>query len=326
MRRILLFIIFSSVLISCHQNEKRKTVNTRTAENSDSYLTEGEHYIEIDSVNLWYLVRGEGPVLIVYPSSAGWGGDCSIYVEYLKPLEKHRTVIYLEPRGLGKSERMDSISDYSSINYLTELENFRKKLAIDKFDLFGHCYAGALVMKYAMEHQNHLNSLILLSTFPRAGYKIDMGEWAKNRDRFEDYFNRNKEIKNEGLSRTERFKEATKNEYQIYLNNYNEHKEKIDSILDKTIFSLIPQKQAYREAPNYNIIESLKNVRTRTLIIYGDEDFPNAIMGSEEIHENMPNSKLLEIKNCCHFAFIEQPEIFFNATVDFLNSGVDDFK
>lgn len=318
--RKLVFCSIPLILLSCNLSEKKKISDNSTENNTNSYLVEGEHEIEINGVKLWYLVRGKGPILIVYPSSAGWGGDCSVYIEYLKPWEEQKTVIYFEPRGLGKSERLDSLSDYTMDKYVEELEQFREKLKIDKFDLYGHCYAGIIASKYAVKYHEHLNHLILMSTFPKSSYP-GYAKWEKNRDGYENMIKRNAEIEKEALTGEERIKEEKKSWYTVTFHNYNKHKVKFERIMDKTIFSALPLQQAYGiDMQDFNIIESLKNIKTNTLILYGDNDFPSAVFGPKVIKENIPDSKIVEIKNCCHWAFIEQPDVFFSETIKFLNN------
>ena len=297
--------ICSTAFYSCSESDK-------------SYLTKGEHKIEIDGVSLWYLVRGKGPILIVYPSSAGWGGDCSVYVEYLSPWEENRTVIYMEPRGLGKSERLDSMSDYTMDKYVEELEHFRKKLNIDKFDLYGHCHAGMISMKYALKYGQHLNNLIVMSTWPkRSG---NWNEWVAKRDGYKDVMRRYSEIEKENLKEQEKLKETWKNTFRVSFYDYNKHKDDFEKIMDETIFSVLPEQQFKTvNHPKYNIVDSISKIDTKTLIIYGDDDFPMAIQGSKVIDDKLSNSKLVKIKNCSHWAFIEQPNQFFTETITFLN-------
>jgi len=316
----LVFIIISVIIFSCNSSDKKKTSNENSGNITNSLLTKGEHEIEVDGVKLWYLVRGEGPVLIVYPSSAGWGGDCSVYLENLKPWEENRTVIYMEPRGLGKSERFDSMSEYSMDKYVEELENFRKKLEIEKFDLTGHCYAGIISMKYALKYQQNLNHLILMSTFPKSGYP-GYYEWLKNRAGYENMVNRNNEIKEEGLEGEEKLKEEMKSWYTVTFHEYEKHKENFEKIMDKTVFSTLPVEQFNTvDNKNYNILDSIEQIKTKTLILHGDDDFPPVVFGSKDIKEKITNSKIIEIKNSSHWTFIEQPDIFFTETINFLNN------
>lgn len=318
--RTLVFIIISIVLFSCNTSEKKQTTKTNFENNANSYLTQGEHEVEIDGVKLWYLVRGKGPVLIAYPSSAGWGGDCSVYVEYLKPWEEKRTVIYMEPRGLGKSERLDSMNEYSMDKYVEELEHFREKINVRKFDLAGHCYAGIISMKYALKYEQFLNHLILISTFPKSGYP-GYYEWLKNRDGYDNMVKRNTEIKEEDLKGEEKLKEEMKSWYTVTFHDYNKQKENFEKIIDNTIFSTFPVQQFNTvDSRNYNILDSINQINIKTFIVYGDEDFPPVVQGSKDIKEKIPNSKIIEIKNSSHWTFIERPDEFFAETINFLNN------
>ncbi len=315
----LIVIIISLILFCCNTGLNKKNTDKNLESNANSYLIEGEHEIEINGVKLWYLVRGEGPILLVYPSSAGWGGDCSIYIEYLKPWEKIRTVIYMEPRGLGKSERLDSMGKYSMYNYVEELENFREKLGINKFDLAGHCYGGIISMKYALKYQQYLNHLILISTFPKGYPGYD--EWLKNRDGYQNMIRRNNEIQEEDLKGEEKLKEEMKSWYTVTFRNYSNYKANFEKIMDNTIFSTLPVQQFNTvDSKNYNILDSISQIKTRTLILYGDEDFPPVVYGSKDIKERITNSKIVEIKNSSHWTFIERPDVFFAETINFLKN------
>ncbi len=66
-------------------------------------LAPGEHEVELRGVRIWYLVRGSGPVLLIQPGGAGWGGDATVYIETLRPLEAAYTLVYYDPRGIGRS-------------------------------------------------------------------------------------------------------------------------------------------------------------------------------------------------------------------------------
>jgi proline-specific peptidase len=318
--RTLGFIIISIVLFSCNTGVTKKTSDKSSGNNAKSYLTEGEHEIEIDGVKLWYMVRGKGPILIAYPSSAGWGGDCSVYFEYLKPWEENRTVIYMEPRGLGRSERLDSMSEYSMNKYVEELEHFREKLDVKKFDLAGHCYAGIISMKYALKYQQYLSHLILISTFPKSEYP-EYYEWLKNRDGYDNMVKRNAEIETEGIKGEQKLKEEIKNWYTVTFHDYNKYKENFEKIMDNTIFSTLPEKQFRTvDDANYNILDSINQIITKTIILYGDEDFPPVVYGSKDIKNKIPNSKIVEIEKSSHWTFIERPDVFFAETIDFFKN------
>ncbi|MFO7827757.1 MAG: alpha/beta hydrolase [Bacteroidales bacterium] len=315
--KTLLLILTSLILLSCNLQKREKTSDDSDF-NNESLLTEGEHYIEIDGVKLWYLVQGNGPILIVYPSSAGWGGDASVYINNLKPWGKYRKVVYFEPRGLGKSERLDSVSDYSMNKYVEELELFRRELKLKDFDLVGHCYAGMIAQKYAIKYGSYIRKLILISTTPTLKYP-GYPEWEMKRPGFQSMIERYKEIESIGLTGVEKIKEQMKNWYTITFYDYNTHKVAFENIMDNTIFSELPLRQFQQnDQLNYDIVESLEIINVPTLILYGDDDFPPMVKGSKELNERISESKLVEFKECSHWCFIEHPDKFFTETIDFL--------
>ncbi|UCE14678.1 MAG: alpha/beta hydrolase, partial [Candidatus Heimdallarchaeota archaeon] len=132
----------------------------------DDVLSPGEHYVNIRGVNLWYLVQGSGPVMIFQPAGAGWGGDALIYIESLKPLEKIRTVVYLEPRGIGHSQRVDHPHAYAMKEYVEDLEALRRYLQIPKIDLAGHSHGGFIALLYSIHYPENIERLLLFDTTP----------------------------------------------------------------------------------------------------------------------------------------------------------------
>lgn len=48
-----------------------------------------------------------GPPLVFQPGGAGWGGDATPYIGTPGPLEAAHTVVYYDPRGIGRSGRSD---------------------------------------------------------------------------------------------------------------------------------------------------------------------------------------------------------------------------
>ncbi len=164
-----------------------------------------------------------------------------------------------------------------------------------------------------------LFATILMSTWPKL--TGNWNDWVSKRNGYEELRKRYSEIKNENLSKQDKLKETWKNTYTVTFHDYNKHKENFERILDETTFSVLPQHQFTTiEHRRYNIVDAISNITTETLIIYGDDDFPMAITGSKMIDEKLSNSKLVEVKECCHWAFIEQPELFFSETIKFLDN------
>ncbi len=67
----------------------------------------------------------------------------------------------------------------------------------------------------------------------------------------------------------------------------------------------------------YNLHEALKTLRIPTLVIHGDFD-PMPPITAHRIHESIPGSQFVLLKECGHFPFVEQKEEYLYFIKEFL--------
>jgi pimeloyl-ACP methyl ester carboxylesterase len=93
---------------------------------------------------------------------------------------------------------------------------------------------------------------------------------------------------------------------------------------DKYCYAVVRSVHGMVDEPVYNLLNRIKQP---TLIIFGENDnlIPNRFLNpgptkdiAEYGHSKIPNSKLLLIEDCGHFAQFEKPEVFNQAVIDFL--------
>ncbi|MCI0419845.1 MAG: alpha/beta hydrolase [Acidobacteria bacterium] len=143
-------------------------------------LAAGEHEVVIRGVRLWYLVRGEGPILLVQPGGAGWGGDISPYITTLQPLERVRKVVYLEPRGMGRSQRLENSSAYAMDEYVNDIEALRQELNLSRVAILGHSHGSFVALSYAIRFRERVERLVLVGASPHLLLGDHEG-WAQQR-------------------------------------------------------------------------------------------------------------------------------------------------
>ncbi len=83
----------------------------------------------------------------------------------------------------------------------------------------------------------------------------------------------------------------------------------------KYVLNLI---HAARSAKKDNMQRELKNLRMPTLLLWGEDDQVTTMEVAEIFHKNIPNSKLVTMKNCGHAPMIEHPEWFAEEMKKFL--------
>jgi pimeloyl-ACP methyl ester carboxylesterase len=67
-------------------------------------------------------------------------------------------------------------------------------------------------------------------------------------------------------------------------------------------------------------VDQLGDVRAPTLVLFGDQDQPDVVAGSEGIAREVPGARSALIPNAAHMVNMEQPETFNRLVLDFLNA------
>lgn len=78
---------------------------------------------------------------------------------------------------------------------------------------------------------------------------------------------------------------------------------------------------AARSAKRDNLLSLLKQIKVPTLLLWGEDDNVTTMDVAESFHKNIPNSKLVSIKNCGHAPMIEHPEWFSNEIEKFVKEN-----
>ena len=107
--------------------------------------------------SLHYELRGEGPLLVCQP---GGPGRPVSYLDTLGGLDRTRTLVLLDPRGVGTSAPADS---YSFAALGDDLEALRQHLGCSQLDLLGHSAGAWPALQYASQHPMRVRRLVLLT-------------------------------------------------------------------------------------------------------------------------------------------------------------------
>ncbi len=154
-------LIFGSLLILT----SALTATARKQPLGEQPLARGEHHVKVNGVNLWYVVEGSGPSLVLQAPS--WGIGSAYLRNGLSALSKHFTVICYDPRGSGHSERPDRlILVDSSIEGLDTAREVQEQLDARRSDpRFADAVAAhesEIELKTDLEFQAFLNRILPL--------------------------------------------------------------------------------------------------------------------------------------------------------------------
>ena len=241
--------------------------------------------------------EGKGfPLILIH----GFLGSSKMWEPQINFFKNHFRVITPDLPGFGKSNKAKSHNSIQSIaNLLMDCLGEKK---IDKFYLLGHSMGGMIVQEMAKEYGNKIVKLICYSTGPR-------GEMP---GRFESVDQSRENLKKKGLEITAKNIAKTwfvRKENAKYFDICIEAgKQTSTKAVDDALIAF----------KNWNGVDTLKNIKNETLIVWGDQDKSYNLEQIKTLEKSIKKSKLVIFKNCAHNVHLEQPDQFNNTIKNFL--------
>ena len=241
--------------------------------------------------------EGKGfPLVLVH----GFLGSSKMWKPQIDFFKDHFRIITPDLPGFGKSNKAKSHNSIQSIANL--LINCLEEKKVHKFHLLGHSMGGMVVQEMAKKVGDKISKLVCYSTGPR-------GEMP---GRFETVDESRENLQKSGLETMTRNIARTwfiKGEKAKYFDVCIETGKQTS--MEAVDNSLVAFK-------NWNGVDTLKNIKNKTLIIWGDQDKSYNFEQVQTLEKNIENSKLIIFKNCAHNVHLEQPDQFNKTIKDFL--------
>jgi len=238
------------------------------------------------------------PLVLIH----GFLGSSEMWEPQINYLSKYFRVITPNLPGFGKSKTIKSVdSIYLMANSVIEHLNKKK---IEKFYLLGHSMGGMIAQEITTQLGNRITKLICYGTGP-------IGDIP---GRFETMDESREKLKKNGLEITAYriaktwFVEEDKSKY-FYLCD-NAGKATSVEAVDNALIAM----------KNWNGIENLQNIKSKTLIIWGDQDRAYNFSQVDTLNKNIPNCDIVIFKDCSHNVHLEKPDKFNEIVKNFLES------
>lgn len=270
----------------------------------------GENYVSVENAQLFYRTKGQGKPLIVLHGGPGLTQD--YLLPQLYKLAENNFVIFYDQRGCGRSSGEVTPSSINIETYVADLDAIRKAFHLEKISILGHSWGGFLAMNYAIAHPECVEKLILSNSMCASSdeYARFEHEYIKRMAPFQKELEAEAPGFNENvlriIFRTYCYNPEKANLLNLDLSpNAATNAAKINEIFDQTLFR------------HYDLHEALRQLKVPTLVIHGDVD-PVPPNTAEKIHQNIKDSKFVLMKNCGHFPYVEDPDVYFNHLESFL--------
>jgi proline iminopeptidase len=292
-----------------------------------SALAPHEGYVPVEGARLYFRDVGEGPPLILLHGGPGF--DHGYLLPDMDRLADGFRLLYYDQRGRGQSTWSVPCVAVSLQSELGDLETLRADLRLEQVALLGHSWGGLLAMEYALRHPERVSHLILLNTCPASYDDFQVFEQqlaardSKDAERMHEL---------ESLpAYAEGDLETRAAYYRLYFGETlrpPELRERLiaqlqvgwtkESVLTAraTASRLFPETV---QMPGYNLLPQLTRLRVPTLILHGDYDFV-PLTSAVHIAEAIPGARLVVLRDCGHFSYLERPAEVREALSEFFHT------
>ena len=315
------------VVLTIYAFPQQPAVNmSQTNQNSDA--TESE--LKVGNTALYVRVIGKGqPVIVLH---GGPDFDHSYFLPDLDKLKDSFRLIYYDQRGRGRSADKVKPQDVTLASDLDDLDRVRQHFRLDSVVLLGHSWGAVLALEYALRHPTRVSHLLLMNPAPvsaaevTSSRKVYLEKIGADMDRQraimasaayqagdpEAVAARYRIHFKPALARAEDYERLMKTMEAAFRSQGSEGIVKARAVEDRLMLDTW-------QLPGYDLTPKLHGLRIPTLVIAGDKDFFPLEVASH-IADALPNAKLVTMKDCGHFAFLECPDEVRTALLDFFKS------
>ena len=266
---------------------------------------------------------GTGPVLVCHPGGPGFS---SLYFGDLAGLWERFTLVLLDPRGTGGSDRPADSRAYRIEDYVADLDEVREHLGLERMLLLGHSHGGVVAQAYAARYPGRVRRLVLASTLARFGAEQQEAmrrgmEKRSGQAWYPDAVAALEEEQEGKFSNDEEMSALVFRELPLYFAHFGA----VEAGYLDTLKGETPNADALRLF-NKEIFETfdlrgeLGQVKSPTLVITGEEDFICGPVCADEIAEGIQGARKVIVGDSGHMIFVEQPEEFEREVAEFLES------
>ena len=282
-------------------------------------LANGSFTADLNGHSIHYEVHGKGPVLMTLPNS--WGLTLNGLRAMYRPLERRLTMVYFDPRGMGRSGPARADADRGMAAVREDFDALRRHLKLDKVNVIGWSNGAMNLLLLASEKPDIFESAIFLHGTASFGPE-EMADFGRRFPEMTARFGAfQKEVADQGLTddqRTARQRSFWLDAwFPFLLADARVSSPRLREMFRGEPFSYPHAQQTGKEAGNFDARDRLGKITARSLVLAGAKDAaPPAVV--RVIADGIPGARFHVFEKSGHFAPLEEPDAFRRAVFDFL--------
>jgi len=254
-------------------------------------------YVNVDGGKLFYEIAGKGENIVLLHDGMV---NRQIWDYQFPELAKNYRVVRYDRRSYGKSS-----DPQEKFSHLDDLNQIFIQLKVEKAIIFGMSSGGRLAIDFTLKYPEKVNGLVLVGAvvggFGYTSHMTNRGGNLNIQTGVSDPIKLNKYF-------------IMDDPYEIYSGNLKA-KEKVMKLLP--YFSR--DNRVPMRPPDRVAVRFLSEIKVPTLILVGEYDIPDVHAHAGVINAGIANSKREIIPKSGHLIPVEQPVLFNDAVMNFLN-------
>jgi len=270
----------------------------------------------VDGVRLAYVdTGGEKPVLLLVH---GLSSYLSFWEAQVDALSEDYRVIAVDLPGYGASDRPDA--PYTPPWFAEVLVGFLDALGVERVHFAGHSMGGQVGLFLALDHPEHLRSLVLVAPAGFERFRSGHARWMK------DYWHEKRTL--------DAREEQVRANFTVLV--FNRRSESVERWIEERVRmthtdpfrgTSLAVSRSIAGMVDHPTVDRLEEVEVPVLIVFGSDDhmIPNPIFTGGRTRsvakygaERLPNATLVLIPGAGHGVQHDAPEAFNEAVRSFL--------
>ncbi len=281
-----------------------------------------------DDVRLFYRTLGAGAdtVVIVHGQQ---GNTLEYLAPDLEPLAEGRVLLFYTQRGGGRSDPVEDPERLGLEAHVRDLEALRRHFGLERLTLLGHSGGAGIVARYALEHPDRVERMLLVAPMPPARAPFGPAAVRAFVARFDSVTLSRLQALHASLPDAENptavCQEIARTVLPLAYLATAEAAERM-----RGDFCSAPPERLRTEARRLAAFQQslgawdwrseLGALHVPTLVVHGARDaIPEA--SARAWVDALPNARLLVLPEADHYPHVDQPEAFFPAAEQFLEGS-----
>jgi proline iminopeptidase len=322
MRTCVVFVSVGAALVTMWPSTSIGAMQTERA------AAARESRIPVGHASLAAREIGQGPPVIVLHGGPDF--DYGYMLPDLDRLADTFRLIYYDQRGRGKSADGVNPDEVTLASDVDDIDAVRQHFQLESPTLLGHSWGTVLALEYALRYPTRVSRLILMNPAPAS--TTDLAVFRKAYAQMLGADMDQQRAITAGAAYKEADPDAVAARYRIHFKHALARPDDYERLMARMKAGFVSQgKEGIVKAravedrlmrdswqiDGYDLLPKLRTLSIPTLVMFGDRDFiPSPI--SVHIARAIPHARLITLKDCGHFSFLECPGDVKRAIDDFV--------